>query len=306
MYFGLNGNTKNLQFCNGPSIVMNVNKNGSVGIGTTTPTQARLVVGGSIGTSPAMAAVRYLTTGGLYGGNVAYPSPGSIGLSAYFGGYVALDTLAVFSDERIKQIAQHSESAQDLKTLMGIEITDYSYIDKVARAATPQKKVIAQQVEKVFPQAVSRITDVVPDIYQKASLKGAWISLESDLKVGDRVRLISEKREGVFAVLEVAKGKFRTEFSAETDEVFVYGREVKDFRVVDYDAIAMLNVSATQQIKREKDSEIQTLRDENAALRRELAAKDASLETRLIALERRMSKEGGTETVSLKTAQALK
>jgi uncharacterized protein YhaN len=196
---------------------------------------------------------------------------------------------------------------------MGIKITDYSYIDKVAKTATPQKKVIAQQVEKVFPQAVSRITDVVPDIYKKASLKGAWISLESDLKVGDRVRLISEKLEGVFAVLEVSEGKFRTEFSAETDEVFVYGREVSDFRSVDYDAIAMLNVSATQQIKREKDAEIQTLRDENAALRRELAAKDASLEakdasleTRLIALERRMSAEGATETVSLKTAQAAK
>jgi hypothetical protein len=161
---------------------------------------------------------------------------------------------------------------------------------------------------------------VVPDIYQKASLKGAWISLESDLKVGDRVRLTSEKLEGIFAVLEVAKGKFRTEFSADTDEVFVYGREVSDFRVVDYDAISMLNVSATQQVKREKDAEIQTLRDENAALRRELAAKDASLEakdaileakdasleTRLIALERRMAAEGANKTVSLKTAQAVK
>jgi uncharacterized protein YdcH (DUF465 family) len=68
----------------------------------------------------------------------------------------------------------------------------------------------------------------------------------------------------------------------------------------------MLNVSATQQIKREKDAEIQTLRDENATLRRELAAKEASLETRLIALERRMAQGVATETVSLKKEQAAK
>jgi hypothetical protein len=86
---------------------------------------------------------------------------------------------------------------------------------------------------------------------------------------------------------------------------------VEDLRRVDYDAIAMLNVSATQQLKREKDAEIQVLRDENAALRRELAtkdrelaAKDRSLEARLIALERRMSGESAARTVSLKTAKA--
>ena len=75
----------------------------------------------------------------------------------------------------------------------------------------------------------------------------------------------------------------------------------------------MLNVSATQQLKHEKDAEMQVLRDENAALRRELAtkerelaAKDESVEARLIALERRISGEGVPVTVSLKTASAAK
>jgi hypothetical protein len=54
----------------------------------------------------------------------------------------------------------------------------------------------------------------------------------------------------IHEVLEVSEGKFRTEFAADGDEVFVYGREVNDFRNVDYDAIAMLNVSATQELNR--------------------------------------------------------
>ena len=294
MWFGYQGNAKTLNFMGGGSIpAMHIASNGNVGIGTTSPTAARLVLSG-------------------VSANASY--------SMWANGPIVSTGHITYSDERIKNIQGRSDRAKDLETLLGIEVTDYRHKDVTGNGNTPQKKVIAQQVEKVFPQAVSRARHVVPDIYQKASLKGAWISLESDLKVGDRVRLTSEKLEGIFAVLEVAKGKFRTEFSAETDEVFVYGREVSDFRVVDYDAISMLNVSATQQVKREKDAEIQTLRDENAALRRELAAKDASLEakdaileakdasleTRLIALERRMAAEGANKTVSLKTAQAVK
>ena len=78
------------------------------------------------------------------------------------------------------------------------------------------------------------------------------------------------------------EGKFRTGLQSEDEQVFVYGREVKDFRSVDYEAIAMLNVSATQEIKKEKDAEVKALQDENATLRATLA----TLETRLAALEK--------------------
>ena len=71
------------------------------------------------------------------------------------------------------------------------------------------------------------------------------MELATDLKVSDRVRLIAEKEEGIHQVLEVRAGAFRTDFKPGTGKVFVYGREVKDFRTVDYEAIAMLNVSAT-------------------------------------------------------------
>jgi len=76
----------------------------------------------------------------------------------------------------------------------------------------PNKKVIAQQVETVYPQAVSKTTDVVPDIYQKAGLKEGWVNLATDLKKGERVRLIGENEEGVHEVLEIAEGRFRTDF----------------------------------------------------------------------------------------------
>ncbi len=306
MVFRVNSGKLLLQSGSGASAIC-INSTNTVGIGVV-PSRARLDVGGAAGTSPALSSIRYLTNSGLNSSNFA-ASAGGIGLSAYFAGYVAVEALAVYSDERIKHIDRISDSAHDLDTLMGIQVTDYSYIDKVVKNSSPQKKVIAQQVEKIFPQAVSQMTDVVPDIYQKASLRDKWVSLKTDLKVGDRVRLITTKGEGVFPVLEVAKEAFRTEFAAEVDEVFVYGREVKDFRIVDYDAIAMLNVSATQAIKREKDAELKVLRDENATLRAqvaaqqialsELAAKDQGQDAKLAALEKMIQSAARAASVKI-------
>jgi hypothetical protein len=193
---------------------------------------------------------------------------------------------------------------------MAIQVTDYQFKDTVANGNRSQKKVIAQQVEEVYPQAVNTTKGVVPDIYKNAAVKQGWVMLATDLKVGERVRLVSPGGESLEEVLEVRGDAFRTSLKSAEEKTFVYGREVSDFRAVDYTAVSMLNVSATQQLKREKDAEIQelarqlkTVRDENAALRRELAVKDESFEERLIALERRISEDGATETVSLKTTQ---
>ncbi len=93
--------------------------------------------------------------------------------------------------------------------------------------------------------------------------------------------MITENGEYLHEVLEVTNDKFRVDLEPEGEKVFVYGREVDDFLTVDYDAIAMLNVSATQQIKKEMDQELKALRFENVELR---AANDA-LAKRLQLLE---------------------
>jgi len=185
------------------------------------------------------------------------------------------------SDRRIKNIEGRSDGAADLATLSRIEITDYTFKDVIASGNRPHKRVIAQQVEKVYPQAVSQSTAAVPDIYRQGPFVDGWVELATDLKIGERVRLIADKAEGVYEVLEVTEDKFRTDFKPEGDKVFVFGREVDDFRTVDYDAIFMLNVSATQQIKKEKDEEVRVLRAEITDLK---SANDA-LQERLQLLE---------------------
>lgn len=281
---------------NASTNTMIMGDNGRVYMGTTYSTDALLNVGSVTATYTSYGKLN--TTGASEGNAVRTNNP----LSIHAIGNILSLQFDVDSDIRIKTALHPTDSVKDLETLMEIQVTDYRFKDAVANGNSPQKKVIAQQVQTVYPQAVNIHKGVVPDIYQNAEIKAGWVALATDLKVGDRVRLISEKEEGVHEVLEVKADRFLTQFKSAGEQVFVYGREVNDFRSVDYDAIAMLNVSATQELARK----LETVQAENAALRRELAAKDESMEVRLIALEQRLTQGSASETVSIKTANTAK
>ena len=260
-----NGNQ--LYFANesaGGQIRMAIMPNGNVGIGTTNPTRGTLEINGASGLATVSNSFYVLGANGLF----AEPPISWSDVSLYASGNILGLGFVAFSDERIKRIDGRSNGAHDLVTLAAIEIADYTYIDTIARGTGRQKKVIGQQVEKVYPQAVSRTTDVVPDIFRKAEVRDGWISLATNLKKGERVRLIGMKKDSVHEVLEAAPGRFRTDYTPDGDQVFVYGREVKDFRNVDYEAIAMLNVSATQELNRRVEKQANDL----AAQAAEIAA----------------------------------
>lgn len=268
---------------------------GNVGIGTTNPTRGKLEVVGlqqfNIGTHAAL----------YFDGERTGRSGGNVGTSIYADKDIVGFVFRAWSDERIKHIEGVSDSAVDLDVLRQIEISDYTYIDQVNQTSAPQKKVIAQQVEKVFPQAVSKGTEVVPDLYAKASLEDGWIQLETPLVVGDRVRLISKEADEIYEVLEVAEGSFRTKLTGNDDQIFVYGREVDDFRTVDYEAISMLNVSATQELHRRlvaSEEKVESLKQRVA----ELEARDVVRDERLSAIEAMLNPGGSEDLKTVSTS----
>jgi hypothetical protein len=241
-----------------------------VAIGTDNPTQAKFVVSGIV--SNAQNVGRYFD--GSTNALTDLAGAGHSSYSIFASARIAAISFDAISDARVKCIEGRSDAAGDLNTLMKIEVTNYKFKDTIDHGKLPQKKVIGQQVEQVYPQAVNQHTDVVPDIYKQATVKDGWVQLASDLKVGERVRLIGMNEEGgVYQVLEVTKSGFRTDFKPDGDKVFVYGREVNDARTVDYEAVAMLNVSATQELARKlvtKDAEIDRLAAKLAQQQKEL------------------------------------
>lgn len=267
---------------------MFISPNGNMAIGGQL-TAARLSIDGSTYPYAMPSPNKYFNNNG----GISTTATGTGNTAIYAVGWI-VDTegFLVGSDMRIKAIDGVSDGARDLELLRRLEVTDYHFKDRVTHGSGPNKKLVAQQVEQVFPQAVKRSTDVVPDIYQRASVKDGWVTLNTDLKTGERVRLADQKAEKVFEVLETKPGAFRTAIQSEDSEIFVYGREVNDFRTVDYDAVAMLNVSATQELNRrvvaqqaesaKKDATISALVQRVA----ELEAKDRARDTRMADIEK--------------------
>lgn len=249
---------------------------GAVAIGPfATPSNARgmLEVNSAFGYSQPLSGGA-VTAGGASTTAASFPLAGEIDLKVSIFASHSIWTegnLVASSDERIKAIDGRSDSTSDLQTLLGIEITDFHYKDRIGRGDAPHKKVIAQQVEKIYPQAVEQQTNSIPDIYQSAPIQDGWVALETDLKKGERVKLISGESSGIYEVLAVESNRFRTALQIEEDRVFVFGREVKDFRTVEYDALSMLNVSATQELAhrlRRSEARVVELEREMAELRK--------------------------------------
>ena len=238
--------------------------NGSVGIGTTTPTQAKLVVNGSdnntIGTSAGYGYLSRTTVNNVSNSTTA-------DYSIYASDRIAASEFNAFSDERIKNIKGISNTSKDLETLNKIEITDYTLKDTIAKGNNNYKKVIAQQVEKVYPQAVSKMTDVIPNIYKQTEIKEGFVPIVADIKVGDKVKIIFESGVELVTVTELTSKGFKTN-STKSEKVFVFGKQVNDFHTVDYEALATLNISATQELWKE----IQKLKAENTSLKAEVSS----------------------------------
>ena len=84
---------------------------------------------------------------------------------------------------------------------------------------------------------------------------------ENGFEIRDHVWLIFDNKEELATVISVNENAFQVDLS-KSGSVFVYGRE-DDFRTVDYEAISMLNVSATQELLKR----IEALEDQNNVLK---------------------------------------
>jgi hypothetical protein len=217
----------------------------NVGIGTTNPIKGKLeITGNQQCCGGTQGTFQYY----LYGMQNwdHYSGTDNFDISVYADGRFMGSGIHIFSDERIKNVIGLSNSKKDLSTILSLEITDYKMKDE-AKGNKPYKKVIAQQVMSVYPQAVSLTTEVVPDIYKVSAIDNGYISLETDLKAGEKVRLILEDETSLFDVISADKNGFKVA-TDKSGKVFVYGREVDDFHAVDYESLSMLNVSATQEL----------------------------------------------------------
>jgi Head domain of trimeric autotransporter adhesin/Chaperone of endosialidase len=209
--------------------------------------------------------------------------------------YIGAVATAIASDNRIKNIISLSNNAEDLERLKKIQITNYRMKDAATWGTQTFKKVIAQQVEEVYPEVIKLQTSVIPDIYSlaesvtyDAATKNLSVTLlkEYNIKIGEKLELVHpEKGKILSEVISVSGNSFTVkDWSHATDKIFVFGRQVNDFRSVDYEALSMLGISAIQQLAKEVE-ELRITNDELRIKNEKLESKNNKTEARLEAIE---------------------
>ena len=144
---------------------------GRVGIGTTSPTQGKLVVSGS-GT-----AVNF-SYGLLNSSGTTDQATDTNSYSIYASGRIASTEFNAYSDSRIKKNVVDINDSSALDKIRLLEPKIYNYIDEKQRGTSNVYGFIAQEVANVLPYAVTVSTGDIPNI-----LTNSNVSVTSDSNV---------------------------------------------------------------------------------------------------------------------------
>jgi hypothetical protein len=249
--------------------VMAIQAQGRVGIGITNPSYPFHVNGTALSSSQNLKYIDYNSVP-----NWNTVAPGQTFLSIYGSGKIGTgDAFVIFSDSRIK--IEEQTPASYLEIMSNVDVKNFSYIDKIQYG--PQKKIgfFAQEVEKVLPDAVSKINDFIPNIFRKCSAEGNCVTMVNHgLLEGVKIRIISSGESVESVVHVVDENTIQVDKNLDP-EVFVFGTEVDDFRVLNNDymsAVAFGGLKELHALVKTQQTTIEMLTERLAALESKLAA----------------------------------
>jgi len=251
---------------NSPGTRMRIRGDGNVGIGTTNPYQARLVVSG-VGSSFTMA-YSYLSYYGVgnTGGN---QSP--VNFSIYADQPIAAPVVAAFSDSRIKKNVTDINDSSALEKIRLLEPKIYNYIDEKQRGTSNVYGFIAQEVANVLPYAVTVGHGDIPNILTNSNVivteNSNVIELHLDTTVEgltlsntSNINITTDNNQYLtvpvlsFSGSNVITIENRKEFSNVTG-AYIHGEHVLDFHNLNKDAIWSVATAALQEVDRQLQAE---------------------------------------------------
>lgn len=257
---------------------MRIRNNGNVGIGTANPT-CQLHVSGA--TSITLPAGYQMNASGVAArssaaDNVSIRASGSIWTESIF---------LASSDARIKKDILDVNDSSALDKLRLIQPKTYKYIDCVNKGDETVYGFIAQEVASVIPIAVSKQTSFVPDIYSRAIrteingeiclqiLQDSSINPNFDIASftqGNKLKIFDENLKSHICIIKRTENDSNIILEDKivlSEYVFIYGKEVDDFNVLNKDYIWTITTTALQEV----DKQLQAEKSTHETTKQELA-----------------------------------
>lgn len=182
------------------------------------------------------------------------------------------------SDERIKKDIVPVPDHLALEQIRNLDVKYYHYVDQLRRGPNRTVGFIAQDVRNVIPEAVGVHQEFVPDEMRSVEVtwSGSKMTLAETLEAGVYRFYVANDGEKIKEFEKswaTTDGKTFETDGKQFDNVFLYGRRVDDFHVIDKQKIFAVAYSALQQVDKNQQA---------------LQAKVASLEATVAELSQRL------------------
>jgi hypothetical protein len=169
---------------------------------------------------------------------------------------------AYFSDIRIKNDINDINSSYALNLINKIKPKSFKYIDYIEKGHNDNYGFIAQEIKELLPEAITYNKEYIPNVFKLFDINKDIININEDLtgllNIDDEIQIIDTKNKIDCKILEITSSYIKIDKSLEDDKIFVYGKKVDDFHVLNKEYIFTLNISATQELH--KKLEIQEKR----------------------------------------------
>jgi len=198
----------------------------------------------------------------------------------------------VFSDERMKKDFITLQTTEAFDKISQIII--YNYKLKRELDYGPQYLgVKAQEVELFYPECVSEITDVLPTIMEMVVYNNKKFVLTSigDIAIGDKLKILYQNKTNnnrddnlIASVVNVVGNEVEidTVIDDDDDEIYIYGKEYDDVKVIDYNKLNLMSIGAIQKLitdKTELETKVATLETKATALESDVATLKSQVAT---------------------------
>jgi len=232
---------------------------GSYGIGTLKDEGFNTVSSGASAGLNGYVTIEYINN-----------NPETKQVSAIFeNGFVAAsDGYAINSDRRIKTNIINNNPIDDLNIIRQLQIIKHKYIDKQTHSDNLRYGVIAQEIQKILPEAILQKTSIIPSIYNVANVEilednKHVLKFTTPLKdieqFNSNITLKCYDSDNKITWIKIKEviDEYTLEIEGETEDknLFVYGHNVDDFLLVENDAIWTVATAALQEVDRQQQAD---------------------------------------------------